>query len=174
MDSLWSMPTTALDDESLLSLSGINSLYSNWGFISPPPTYNFSFGSKSLDLVYGDQLFLNFSSPLSNYSHPKFDPPKIYSPKPVFAYTTVHFDLARSFTPDELEYTLPKPRDASASRKRQRAVNSDVDDRLSAKRPKPDDHISGTRFAKMERLSRNPHAILPSRKLGVLSSRYRN
>lgn len=120
--------------------------------------------SISLNHVLVLVVFLPSTSPIS--SRPELDPCKIYSPKPVFAYNTVHFDLVRSFSPDEPEHTIsPKSSCISVvSRKRPREVdlNPDVDDAVFAKkRLKAANHVSNVKIAKSNssRLSSCPLAL---------------
>lgn len=171
VNSLWPMPTSDSDNFNLEDPFN-TSLYFDWSFISPPPIYDFSAMSRSLSLAQNQQLCLNFSLPSTPpiSSRPKPDPGKIYSPKPVFGYNTVHFDLVRSFSPDEPERTLsPKPSSISVvSRKRPREVdvNTDVNDAIFAKkRLKPANHIS-----KVKRASSSPSRplVLSTRQLGVI------
>lgn len=58
LDPLWPMsPFVSLDRDH--SSSYDDSVCSNWGFFSPPQTFDFSFLSRSWDMVYDEQLFPN-------------------------------------------------------------------------------------------------------------------
>lgn len=115
---------------------------------------------SSMSLTFVLSVSLPFTSP--NFSRPKLDPLKIYSPKPVFGYNTVHFDLDRSFTPDESEHFLsPNSSNTTIGSRKRPKPFSDMDDGVSTKKLKTVKYLSnvGSTGSKSTRFSSCPFTL---------------